>query len=48
MTNMMTIIYNTKRKSWTFKPVTRVKMSSKLFNRKRSKPLMVDECYSDQ
>ena len=44
---MKMTIYNTKRKSWTFKPTTRVKMSSKLYNRKRLKPYMVDECYCD-
>lgn len=49
--NMKIVIYNTKRKSWMFKPTTRIKHSSKLYNRKRHKqvltPVEVDECYSD-
>ena len=48
---MKITIYNTKRKSWMFKPTTRIKVSSKLYNRKRLKqvltPVEVDECYSD-
>jgi len=44
---MKIVIYNTKRKSWTFKPTTRIKYSTKLYNRKRHKPVEVDECYSD-
>jgi len=48
---MKITIYNTKRKSWMFKPTTRIKHSSKLYNRKRHKqvltPVEVDECYSD-
>ena len=45
---MKMVIYNTKRKSWTFKPATRIKHSSKLYNRKQMKLLLVDECTSDQ
>ena len=44
---MKTVIYNSKRKCWTFKPTTRVKMSNKLYNRKRLRPIEVDECYCD-
>ena len=45
--NMKITIYNTKRKSWTFKPTIRIKVSSKLYNRKRLKPVEVDECLCD-
>jgi hypothetical protein len=44
---MKIVIYNTKRKSWTFKPTTRIKHSSKVYNRKQLKLHQVDECYSD-
>ena len=44
---MKMVIYNTRRKSWTFKPTTRIKMSSKLYNRKQMKLHLVDECTSD-
>ena len=40
-------IYNTRRKMWTFKPVTRIKYSSRLYNRKQLKLMQVDECTSD-
>ena len=45
---MKMVIYNTRRKSWTFKPATRIKHSSKLYNRKQMKLHLVDECTSDQ
>jgi len=45
---MKMVIYNTKRKSWTFRPTTRIKMSSRLYNRKQLKLHLVDECTSDQ
>lgn len=44
---MKMIIYNTRRKSWLFKPVTRIKHSSKLYIRKQKHLHLVDECTSD-
>jgi hypothetical protein len=44
---MKMIIYNTRRKMWTFKPVTRIKYSSRLYNRKQKHLQQVDECTSD-